>query len=164
MADALKAQGNAAFSGGNYAEAVQHFSAAIELDPTNHVLYSNRSAAQACARAHGLRARRGAAGAAAGARDGRALPAARLSAAPPPPRGGSRLRCSAADSPSLLSQAGLNNYAAALADAQKVSRRAFRAERCSSCASALRRLAPLAAPHLRHTATQAARAVESGPG
>ena len=42
---APQAQGNAAFSAGNYAEAVNHFTAAIALDAANHVLYSNRSAA-----------------------------------------------------------------------------------------------------------------------
>ena len=57
-ANALKAEGNAAFSAGRYAEAVTHFSAAIELDPTNHVLYSNRSAAQARAQGRLWRAAR----------------------------------------------------------------------------------------------------------
>lgn len=46
MADDLKAKGNAAFSAGNYEEAVKFFTQAIEVDPTNHVLYSNRSAAE----------------------------------------------------------------------------------------------------------------------
>ncbi|EPS41834.1 hypothetical protein H072_4217 [Dactylellina haptotyla CBS 200.50] len=43
MADALKAQGNAAFSAKDFPKAIDFFSQAIELDPTNHVLYSNRS-------------------------------------------------------------------------------------------------------------------------
>jgi len=46
-ADELKAKGNAAFSAGSFAEAIGHFSAAIELDAANHVLYSNRSACKA---------------------------------------------------------------------------------------------------------------------
>lgn len=47
MADELKAKGNAAFSAGNFAEAIQFFSQAIDVDGKNHVLYSNRSAAKA---------------------------------------------------------------------------------------------------------------------
>lgn len=47
MADEAKAKGNAAFSTGNFDEAVRHFTEAINLAPTNHVLYSNRSAAYA---------------------------------------------------------------------------------------------------------------------
>ncbi|PSS09762.1 Hsp70-Hsp90 organizing protein [Actinidia chinensis var. chinensis] len=47
MADEAKAKGNAAFSSGNFADAIRHFTAAIELAPKNHVLYSNRSAAYA---------------------------------------------------------------------------------------------------------------------
>ncbi|CAK9171146.1 unnamed protein product [Ilex paraguariensis] len=47
MADEAKAKGNAAFAAGNYAEAIRHFTEAIDLSPTNHVLYSNRSAAHA---------------------------------------------------------------------------------------------------------------------
>lgn len=47
MAEEAKAKGNAAFSAGDYAAAVGHFTEAIGLAPTNHVLYSNRSAAQA---------------------------------------------------------------------------------------------------------------------
>lgn len=48
--DELKAKGNAAFSAGRYAEAIEHFGAAIDLAPSNHVLYSNRSAAKAALR------------------------------------------------------------------------------------------------------------------
>lgn len=47
MADEAKAKGNAAFSSGDYSAAVRHFTDAIALAPTNHVLYSNRSAAHA---------------------------------------------------------------------------------------------------------------------
>ncbi|CAI0413745.1 unnamed protein product [Linum tenue] len=47
MADEAKAKGNAAFSAGDYTTAIKHFSDAIALAPTNHVLYSNRSAAYA---------------------------------------------------------------------------------------------------------------------
>jgi len=43
----LKAKGNAAFSAGKFEEAVEHFTAAITIDPSNHVLYSNRSGAYA---------------------------------------------------------------------------------------------------------------------
>ena len=44
---AAQALGNAAFSAGRMQDAVGHFTDAIALDPSNHVLYSNRSAAQA---------------------------------------------------------------------------------------------------------------------
>ncbi|KAJ1379629.1 Tetratricopeptide-like helical domain superfamily, partial [Sesbania bispinosa] len=47
MADEAKAKGNAAFSGGDFTAAIRHFSDAIALTPSNHVLYSNRSAAYA---------------------------------------------------------------------------------------------------------------------
>ncbi|KAJ9706817.1 hypothetical protein PVL29_002006 [Vitis rotundifolia] len=47
MAEEAKAKGNAAFSSGDFSAAVRHFSDAIALAPTNHVLYSNRSAAYA---------------------------------------------------------------------------------------------------------------------
>lgn len=47
MADEAKAKGNAAFSSGDFSAAIRHFSDAILLAPTNHVLYSNRSAAYA---------------------------------------------------------------------------------------------------------------------
>eukprot|EP00029_Vermamoeba_vermiformis_P007801 TRINITY_DN3475_c0_g1_i1.p1 TRINITY_DN3475_c0_g1~~TRINITY_DN3475_c0_g1_i1.p1 ORF type:complete len:452 (-),score=92.98 TRINITY_DN3475_c0_g1_i1:105-1460(-) len=43
----LKNKGNTCFQSGNYEEAIQHFSAAIALDPTNHILYSNRSGSYA---------------------------------------------------------------------------------------------------------------------
>ncbi|KAJ3007193.1 Hsp90 cochaperone [Thoreauomyces humboldtii] len=45
-AEDFKTRGNQAFSAGDFEEAIKHFSSAIELDPTNHVLYSNRSASQ----------------------------------------------------------------------------------------------------------------------
>ena len=45
--DMLKSQGNAAFSGGEYATAISHFSEAIALAPENHVLFWNRNAAYA---------------------------------------------------------------------------------------------------------------------
>ncbi|KAM7531157.1 hypothetical protein LguiB_034567 [Lonicera macranthoides] len=47
MADEAKAKGNSAFAAGNFTEAISHFTQAINLAPTNHVLYSNRSAAYA---------------------------------------------------------------------------------------------------------------------
>jgi stress-induced-phosphoprotein 1 len=47
MADALKNKGNEAFQRKDYVEAVKLFTEAIQLDPKNHVLYSNRSGAYA---------------------------------------------------------------------------------------------------------------------
>ncbi|KAM0684407.1 Hsp90 cochaperone [Mitosporidium daphniae] len=47
MADAFKQQGNTAFAQGQYEQAIASFSEAIKLDSSNHVLYSNRSAANA---------------------------------------------------------------------------------------------------------------------
>eukprot|EP00842_Homolaphlyctis_polyrhiza_P003885 jgi/Hompol1/4498/HPOL_001786-RA len=47
QAEDFKAEGNKAFSAGNFQAAIDAFTKAIELDPTNHVLYSNRSAAYA---------------------------------------------------------------------------------------------------------------------
>ena len=46
-ADEAKAAGNAAFKAKDYEEAVKQFTLAIDADPTNHVLYSNRSGAHA---------------------------------------------------------------------------------------------------------------------
>ena len=46
MADALKDQGNKAFQANEYDRAIELFSQALELDPSNHVLWSNRSAAK----------------------------------------------------------------------------------------------------------------------
>ena len=45
--DQLKSQGNAALQAEKYADAVKFYTEAIELDPSNHILYSNRSAAYA---------------------------------------------------------------------------------------------------------------------
>ncbi|KAF8105841.1 hypothetical protein N665_0153s0002 [Sinapis alba] len=47
MAEEAKSKGNAAFSSGDYTAAIPHFTEAINLSPTNHILYSNRSAAYA---------------------------------------------------------------------------------------------------------------------
>ncbi|GAB7322653.1 hypothetical protein MBLNU13_g03560t1 [Cladosporium sp. NU13] len=47
MADALKAEGNKLFAAKDFAGAAEKFSEAIALDPSNHVLYSNRSGAYA---------------------------------------------------------------------------------------------------------------------
>jgi len=47
MAEEAKSKGNAAFSSGDYATAITHFTEAINLSPTNHILYSNRSASYA---------------------------------------------------------------------------------------------------------------------
>lgn len=45
-ADALKQKGNEAFKRNEFKLACEIFTEAIELDSTNHVLYSNRSAAR----------------------------------------------------------------------------------------------------------------------
>ncbi|KAJ5730938.1 Heat shock chaperonin-binding [Penicillium malachiteum] len=44
MADALKAEGNKAFSAKDYPTAIEKFTQAIEIEPENHILFSNRSA------------------------------------------------------------------------------------------------------------------------
>jgi stress-induced-phosphoprotein 1 len=46
-APSLQASGNAAFSAGQYSQAVDYFTEAIGLDSNNYVYYSNRSAAHA---------------------------------------------------------------------------------------------------------------------
>ncbi|KAG9300989.1 hypothetical protein G9A89_018941 [Geosiphon pyriformis] len=46
-ADEFKNLGNQAFAAKDYGKAIEHFTKAIELDSSNHVLYSNRSAAYA---------------------------------------------------------------------------------------------------------------------
>lgn len=43
----MKDQGNKAFAAKKYDEAIDLFTQAIALDPSNHVLFSNRSAAKA---------------------------------------------------------------------------------------------------------------------
>ncbi|KZT41106.1 hypothetical protein SISSUDRAFT_369049 [Sistotremastrum suecicum HHB10207 ss-3] len=45
--NALKDAGNKAFAAKDYDKAIQTFTQAIALDPKNHILYSNRSAAHA---------------------------------------------------------------------------------------------------------------------
>ncbi|ODM18203.1 hypothetical protein SI65_06074 [Aspergillus cristatus] len=44
MADALKAEGNKAFSAKDYSTAIDKFTQAIAIEASNHILYSNRSA------------------------------------------------------------------------------------------------------------------------
>lgn len=46
-ADELKAQGNAAIAAKNFDDAIDKFTQAIAIQPENHILYSNRSAAYA---------------------------------------------------------------------------------------------------------------------
>ncbi|BFZ64703.1 Hsp90 cochaperone [Saitoella coloradoensis] len=49
-ADEFKAQGNAAFAQKDFPTAIEFFTKGIEVDPSNHVLYSNRSACHASLR------------------------------------------------------------------------------------------------------------------
>jgi len=44
-ASEIKEKGNTAFKEGRWDDALALFTAAIELDPTNHVFFANRSAA-----------------------------------------------------------------------------------------------------------------------
>ena len=44
LANQCKDQGNIEFERGNYEGALKSFSQAIDLDPDNHIFYSNRSA------------------------------------------------------------------------------------------------------------------------
>ena len=44
MAGEWKDKGNKEFSAGNYEKAIEYFTTAISIDPTDHVFYSNRSA------------------------------------------------------------------------------------------------------------------------
>ena len=52
-AAAAKAQGNAALAAKDYAEAIRCYTAAIALDGSSHVYYSNRSAAHLGAASYG---------------------------------------------------------------------------------------------------------------
>lgn len=45
MAESFKEQGNVAMGSGDIHQAILHYSQAIEVDPDNHIYYSNRSAA-----------------------------------------------------------------------------------------------------------------------
>jgi stress-induced-phosphoprotein 1 len=49
----LKQKGNAAFQAGDNEQAINWFTQAIEIDPANHVLYSNRSAAYCASEKYG---------------------------------------------------------------------------------------------------------------
>ncbi len=53
-AEAVKAEGNAAFKGSRWGEAIDKYTEAIELDPTNPGYYSNRAAAYMSLKKHQL--------------------------------------------------------------------------------------------------------------
>ena len=117
-----QALGNTAFSAGRFQDAVGHFTDAIALDGSNHVLFSNRSAAQVC---QGLSGRLAAAFA---------------------PRAGPRgaLRGARGADAACSRQAALSKFSEALADAQKARRAGRRRSRRALAARLLTR-APLAA-------------------
>lgn len=48
----VQAKGNAAFSAGKFEEAIDFFTQAIDVDPSNHVFFSNRSACKVCCLEH----------------------------------------------------------------------------------------------------------------
>jgi len=48
LTEEFKNQGNTAYSAGNFNEAIKLYSKAIDFDSSNHVYFSNRSAAYAC--------------------------------------------------------------------------------------------------------------------
>lgn len=52
-AEECKAKGNEAFKAQKFDEAIEHFTNAINADPSNHVLYSNRSASYASLHKYG---------------------------------------------------------------------------------------------------------------
>lgn len=45
MAESYNSQGDTAFTSGQFAQAIQFYSKAIELEPKNHIYYNNRACA-----------------------------------------------------------------------------------------------------------------------